>query len=446
MLNIPILTHYFREQLVLVFSEYLKDFSKKNISELNLGISSTLLLENLEIREDLLLLNSLPLVINEGRINRIKISIPSLFKNISMRMDIEDVEIHVRLLVEQRNFDDIKQNMYKKDENQKSKSIWAESFKQRKLKDWENKMRKYFKGLAPPNWAKKIIDNIMKNIIISIKNVTIYYESFSLLNMPSLCKVTLDELNINSTDENWFPAFNSGAKILYRQILLSRLSITLNLNKNYQPYVLSNEYREKFEKEFLERQDSLKLDKGVSNFSTMSDRPRINYERLKMFLMEGEDFLEKEYIKLQQNDTYLLFPIDATIKIKQHLDLSKDFSSTSQNSIWFETKKPFIFMLNKNHMRYLGSLNEHIRVMNIVKKNIHLRPSESPIENPTAWWIYAIKAINEEQKTIKSLTRNTSNLLKMRRYIDIYKRKQTIIHVPWLPRATAKEKNFIQNN
>jgi len=255
--------------------------------------------------------------------------------------------------------------------------------------------------------------------------------------MPSLCKVTLDELNINSTDENWFPTFTSGAKILYRQILLSRLSITLNLNKHYQPYVLSNEYREKFEKEFLERQDSLRLTRG---FSTMSDKPKINYERLKMFLMEGEDFLEKEYIKLQQNDTYLLFPLDATIKIKQHLDLSKDFSSMSQNSIWIETKKPLIFMLNKNHMRYLGSLNEHIRVMNIVKKNIHLRPSESPIENPTAWWIYAIKAITEEQKTIKSLTRNTANLLKMRRYIDIYKRKQTIIHVPWLPRATAKEK------
>jgi len=37
-------------------------------------------------------------------------------------------------------------------------------------------MKKYFKRLAPPTWAKKIIDNIMKNIIISIKNVTIYYE------------------------------------------------------------------------------------------------------------------------------------------------------------------------------------------------------------------------------------------------------------------------------
>jgi len=245
--------------------------------------------------------------------------------------------------------------------------------------------------------------------------------------MPSLAKVTLDELNINTTDENWFPAFSSGSGVLFRQALFSRLSITLNLNKNYQPYVLSNEYREKFEQEFLNRQESVKLTKGFSAFSHMSEKPKINYERLKMFLMEGEDFLEKEYIKLRENDTYLLFPIDATIKIKQYLDLSKDFSSTSQNSIWIETKKPLIFMLNKNHMRYLGSLNEHIRVMNIVKRNIHLRPSESPIENPLAWWIYAVKAINEEQRTIKSLTRNTANLLKMRRYIDIYKRKQTIV-------------------
>jgi len=91
MLKLPDLTKHFREQLVLILSEYLKDFSKKNISKafflyfslliflkLNLGISSTLLLENLEIREDLLLLNSLPLVINEGKIGKIKISVKSL--------------------------------------------------------------------------------------------------------------------------------------------------------------------------------------------------------------------------------------------------------------------------------------------------------------------------------------------------------------------------------
>jgi hypothetical protein len=30
--------------------------------------------------------------------------------------------------------------------------------------------------LAPPTWAKKTIDNILKNMVISIKNLNIYYE------------------------------------------------------------------------------------------------------------------------------------------------------------------------------------------------------------------------------------------------------------------------------
>jgi len=42
-----------------------------------------------------------------------------------MRMDVENVEIHVRFLVEQRNFDDMNQRVYKKDEGHQSKSIWA---------------------------------------------------------------------------------------------------------------------------------------------------------------------------------------------------------------------------------------------------------------------------------------------------------------------------------
>lgn len=31
-------------------------------------------------------------------------------------------------------------------------------------------------GLAPPNWVKKSIDDILENMIMSIKNVSIYYE------------------------------------------------------------------------------------------------------------------------------------------------------------------------------------------------------------------------------------------------------------------------------
>jgi len=42
-----------------------------------------------------------------------------------MRMDVENVEIHVRFLVEQRNFDDMKQKLYNKDDAHQSSSIWA---------------------------------------------------------------------------------------------------------------------------------------------------------------------------------------------------------------------------------------------------------------------------------------------------------------------------------
>jgi len=34
----------------------------------------------------------------------------------------------------------------------------------------------FLKELAPPTWAKKIIDSILLNMIITIKNVNIYYE------------------------------------------------------------------------------------------------------------------------------------------------------------------------------------------------------------------------------------------------------------------------------
>lgn len=82
------LTQFFQEKIVSLLSTYLRDFSRSNISQvlpfiwfglillqLNLGLNSTLEMENLEIREDLLLKQSLPFVINEGKIGRITINV-----------------------------------------------------------------------------------------------------------------------------------------------------------------------------------------------------------------------------------------------------------------------------------------------------------------------------------------------------------------------------------
>jgi len=238
--------------------------------------------------------------------------------------------------------------------------------------------------------------------------------------MPSIAKLSLQEINIHSTDENWFPAFSSEMKKLYRQVLINGLSITLNINKDYQT-VISCGKNAKFEKEFLSKKvQTGRQTQSPSQTNSESETTDRNGQYL------GDD-MEKEYYKLRKTDSFLLSPMDVTIKIKQELDLSRDFSFVPQRSIYVDIKEPLIFTLNKADMQYLGSLKEHFRMMNIVSQNIHLRPSESPLENPFAWWVYAFNAIIEQRKNLKSLSTNTGNLLKMRRYIDLYKRNQTIV-------------------
>lgn len=67
-------------------------------------------------------------------------------------------------------------------------------------------------------------------------------------------------------------------------------------------------------------------------------------------------------------------------------------------------------------------------MMKIVQKNIHLRPRSLPKEKPKEWVIYAIKAVVEERKRVRSLT-NTSPkyVVNMKKYAELYKKKQTLV-------------------
>ncbi len=198
---------------------------------------------------------------------------------------------------------------------------------------------------------------------------------------------------MNSTDANWFPTFTSDPDKIFKQITLTGFSITLNIHEEYQT---SKTTKVKFQDELFSKSDKPHLERQTTT-------------------------------TIREEESYILFPMDFNIKIKQQLDLSQDFSKRPQLAIIIDVKEPFIFMLNKKHMQYLGSLNEHLRVMTIVSKNIHLRPRETPLANPSAWWVYAFNAITEGLKTTKCLVKNTTNLMKMRRYIDIYKRQQSMV-------------------
>lgn len=89
-------------------------------------------------------------------------------------------------------------------------------------------MRKYFDALSPPSWIQSIIDNILGNMRITMKNFIIYYENFSILGTESVLKLRLEELDIVSTDSSWNEKFFSNSNVQYKILSISKLSLSLS--------------------------------------------------------------------------------------------------------------------------------------------------------------------------------------------------------------------------
>jgi len=251
------------------------------------------------------------------------------------------------------------------------------------------------------------------------------------LNIPTFVKITLRELNVQSTDENWIPKFNSSPTVQNRQIEIKGLAISLNMN-NYSQQAQQTLYKPSLHQ---------KSQTNVSNYTeekNMSHHQK-SVEKGKYYLDESEA-LEAEYRKLRDRETFILLPIHLTVRMRKQVELPQNgFTVESSQQFWIESIGPVILMLNKNHMRYLGGLSEHIRLISVVQKNIHLRPINPPKEKPGDWLVYACRAVIEERKRQTKFARSSSNLIKMRKYINLYKRHQTLIRASWLLRLNEVE-------
>lgn len=257
--------------------------------------------------------------------------------------------------------------------------------------------------------------------------------------MPGYVKISFQELNIHTTNRDWFPAYTSESDVHYREINFIGLSITLNIAKSV-PY------------------GSFPLKTPLETTASPlvpTYLPRKSLVRITQTPQPPKDMSEDSEDKSsQQNNSYLLFPLNLNVKIKQMLNLTGDVSEEPEKSVWIELKDPMTIIINKNQIQFLRALNEHVSSLNVVQKNIHLRPTQHPKENPKAWWKYAYKALLES-KTMDKLFNNPISVVKMRKYIHLYKIKQNIvrkiffkinveqIYVPWLPRIAPAEKKLI---
>ena len=241
-----------------------------------------------------------------------------------------------------------------------------------------------------------------------------------MLNVPTFLKISFRELNIQSTDQSWIPKFNATPEIHYRIIDIKGLAISINMNNDGQLFY-NSQYRPATHKHGIKTQSSSMFDENKRRASNASEKAR--------YFIDENEALEAEYRKLRDRETFILLPIHATVRAKKMLVLSKNKLTyeTSQQFL-IDTNEPIMLMLNKNHMRYIGALSQHIKLMSIVQKNIYLRPMNSPKERPGLWWIYAIKSVVEERKRQTKFARSSTNILKMRKYVNLYKRKQNIVN------------------
>ncbi|CAD8125312.1 unnamed protein product [Paramecium sonneborni] len=155
--------------------------------------------------------------------------------------------------------------------------------------------------------------------------------------------------------------------------------------------------------------------------------------------------LKKDSFKdLTKKDAQMiLMPIDIEIMYT----VNKNYELLNQPIMILEVliKSPIIFQLNKEQKNYLIKLNEVLSCQEIIQDNFHLRPKEIK-NNYSEWWKYFINSVILKQKSQKlDLSFSYKKLVSMKRYIQLYKRKQNIVLVPWLSQWTAKDEIKFKN-
>ncbi|CAD8080873.1 unnamed protein product [Paramecium sonneborni] len=363
---------YFVKRLQSYLLEYLQDFSQNNMAKFSLGISSNIILKNLQIKKQALLNFSFPMYIIDGKINSITINMPLNYKQQQPEMIIEGIDLQVCTIQEA--------NLFVSNKEQQSQQ-GVENLKKHKLKIWEEQMAKYFEQLSPPNWIQKIVDGIYNNMSVQVKSFFLRFYNQSIFGYETQLKIKAD-INIKATDKQFHQKFNSDLNCIYKLIEIKKLGITY-----------------------------LKIPK------------------------KKEDSKKEEQKKEEQ---HLLSPIDITIKLtiyKNQEELNKPIQS-----IEVTIDNPIIFQINKESKNYLVKLNEVLQNLEVVQDNFHFRPKCEIKGNQGEWWKYLINAVMQNQKNHKlDLGYSSRRLVQMKRYIELYKRKQTIILVPWLTSWTIQD-------
>ncbi|XP_034000770.1 vacuolar protein sorting-associated protein 13C-like, partial [Trematomus bernacchii] len=203
--------------------DYVENLNK---SQLKIGIwGGNVVLENLRVKENALSEFDVPFRVKAGQIGRLTLKIP--WKNLYSDAVVATLDGLYLLVVPgaTMNYDEVKEDLYQQEA------------KQKELQRIEEAMQLAASREKPPDqkkdsFAEKLATQVIKNLQVKITSIHLRFEDdLSDPERPLSVGVTLSELSLQTTDENWKSCIlNEAAKISYKLGRLECLCAYWNVN------------------------------------------------------------------------------------------------------------------------------------------------------------------------------------------------------------------------
>lgn len=225
-------------------------------------------------------------------------------------------------------------------------------------------------------------------------NQNITYSSDSLQHK----KIKIDGFAISLLTSNDLKMNDSSIKI--KKAPESNKSVITNQNMDFSPKNASN-----------------------VNTTTIRKKPGVHIDFLR------EEYTEKTYKLLKEFKSvpYLIRPLDIRLQI-QIKTKKNSANSEPKMKFWLKFKTPLMIILNKQQKEYLTNMGKHLKSLEMIRSNLHIRPTVLFRNNRLEWFRYAVKAVIEQNKKLKLNFKKSSQKLSLQnKYINLYKKKQKIV-------------------
>lgn len=350
--------------------DYVENLDK---SQLKIGIwGGNVVLENLKVKENALSEFDVPFKVKAGQIGKLTLKIP--WKNLYNEAVVATLDGLYLLVVPGATlkFDAAKEERYQQEAKQRELQHIEEALQMAARREKPQEEKK-------DTFVEKMATQVIKNLQVKISSIHLRYEDdLSDPQRPLSVGVTLSELSLQTTDENWKSCIlNEAAKIIYKLGRLDCLCAYWNVNSPI----------------FYKGSWETIVDQLKSGIST-KDRELPHYQ-------------------------YIFKPIFASAKTCINPNAELELKTPKAN-LHLEVQNIAIEMTKPQYL----SMVEVLESIDCMVKNAPYRKFKPDVNvhmNAKLWWRYAFNSIMEVHIRRYSRMWSWSNIKQHREHLKVYK-------------------------